>query len=54
MIAPKGFREILQISGEQALLYIERISYSQLGLPVEMRHLYFRADSYALHMNLIR
>jgi GntR family transcriptional regulator len=54
MMAPKGVREFLDISSTQSLIYIERISYSQLDIPVEIRHIYYRADRYALQMSLKR
>jgi len=53
MMAPKEIGDLLEQKG-QPLLYIERISYSQLNIPVEMRHIYFRADRYSLHMNLVK
>jgi GntR family transcriptional regulator len=34
------------------LLFIERISYSTRGQPVELLHIYFRGDRYALHNEL--
>jgi GntR family transcriptional regulator len=54
MVAPKNLQEILQNSKDQALLYLERISYSQFDVPVEMRHIYYRADRYALQLSVRR
>lgn len=53
MMPPKEIGDLLQLKG-QPLLYIERISFSQLNIPVEMRHIYYRADRYSLQMNLVK
>ena len=41
--------ELLAIGDDAALLYIERISYSEFGVPVEYLQLYHRGDRYSLH-----
>jgi GntR family transcriptional regulator len=42
----------LSIKPKSALLHIERISFSQHGVPVEFLRLYHRGDRYALHNDL--
>ena len=51
MLPPNEIGELLKTNG-MPLLYIERISFSQLSIPVEMRHIYYRADRYSLQMAL--
>lgn len=53
MMPPKEIGDLLELKG-QPLLYIERISFSQLNIPVEMRHIYYRADRYSLQLNLVK
>ncbi len=54
MNASKSWSDILEVSEQQALIYIERYSYSQLNIPVEYRRMYYRADRYALQLALKR
>jgi GntR family transcriptional regulator len=44
--------ELLAIGDDAALLFIERISYSEFGVPVEYLQLYHRGDRYSLHAEL--
>ena len=44
--------DLLSISHNAALLAIERISYSEFGVPVEYLRLYHRGDRYSLHAEL--
>ena len=50
--APKKIAELLSVKNNAALLYIERISYSQKDIPVEFLQAYYRADRYSLHNEL--
>lgn len=50
--APKKIAELLSVKKNAALLYIERISYSQKDVPVEFLQAYYRADRYSLHNEL--
>jgi GntR family transcriptional regulator len=42
----------LKISKRAALLFLERVSFSQNGLPVEFLRIYYRADRYTLYNEL--
>lgn len=42
----------LKISKQAALLFIERISFSQIGVPVEFLRIFYRADRYTLYNEL--
>jgi GntR family transcriptional regulator len=42
----------LAVPFKSALLYIERVSYSQQNVPVEFLRVYYRGDQYALHSEL--
>jgi GntR family transcriptional regulator len=44
--------ELLQIRPRSALLFLERVSYSQVGIPVEFLRIYYRADRYSLYVEL--
>ena len=44
--------ETLSVRTNAALLFIERVSYSQQGVPVEFLRVYHRGDRYALHSEL--
>ena len=44
--------ELLTVGGGAALLYIERLSFSEFGVPVEYLRLYHRGDRYTLHADL--
>ena len=42
----------LSVKPNAALLYIERVSYSQNDVPVEFLRIYYRADRYVLYNEL--
>lgn len=42
----------LSIAPSSALLYIERVSYSQRDIPIEFLRIYYRGDRYALYNEL--
>lgn len=50
--APKALAEVLSVRRGAALLFIERISYAQSGVPVELLYLYHRGDRYVLYNDL--
>jgi GntR family transcriptional regulator len=50
--ANRELAEQLLIAENAPLFYIERVSYSQLDLPVEFLRLYHRGDRYALYNEL--
>ncbi|WP_420645077.1 GntR family transcriptional regulator [Candidatus Leptofilum sp.] len=50
--ATKALAELLTIENSAALLYIERLSFSEFGAPVEYLRLYHRGDRYTLHADL--
>jgi len=52
ILAPHDLTHLLSIRPKSALLYIERVSYSQHNVPVEFLRIYYRADRYALHNEL--
>ena len=52
ILAPTELARELSIRGGAALLFIERVSYSQEDLPVEFLRVYYRADRYVLYNEL--
>lgn len=50
--ASEDMAEVLGIEPGAALLYIERISYSDQNVPVEYLRLFHRGDRYTLHADL--
>jgi GntR family transcriptional regulator len=54
MVATPEFEGLMKMSASEAVIFIERISYSQLDIPVEFRRMYYRADRYALELALKR
>ena len=50
--ATRAMAETLAVKPNAALLFIERVSYSQQGVPVEFLRVYHRGDRYALHSEL--
>ncbi len=50
--APRGLARLLSVPSRSALLYIERVSYSQQNLPVEFLRIYYRGDRYTLYNEL--
>jgi len=53
ILADREQRRLLDIDAKAALLFIERVSYSQDDVPVEFLRIYSRGDRYALHNELI-
>jgi GntR family transcriptional regulator len=51
-LASDKLARLLSIRPKSALLFIERISYSQQDVPVEFLRIYYRADRYALYNEL--
>lgn len=52
MLAPDDLADLLAINPNTALLFIERVSYSQGVTPVEFLRIYYRADRYSLFNEL--
>jgi GntR family transcriptional regulator len=53
MLSPPNLSHELGLKANSALLYIERVSYSQKNLPMEFLRAYYRADRYTLHNELV-
>jgi DNA-binding GntR family transcriptional regulator len=51
-LAPLKLARLLSIPSKSALLYIERVSYSEQNIPVEFLRIYYRADRYSLYNEL--
>lgn len=51
-LASDRMARLLAVAPRSALLFIERVSYSQQGLPVEFLRIYYRADRYVLYNEL--
>lgn len=52
ILAPRDLAELLAIRPKSALLFIERVSYSQEDVPVEFLRIHYRADRYVLYNEL--
>lgn len=52
ILAPRHMADLLGARPKSALLFIERVSYSQDNLPVEFLRVYYRADRYVLYNEL--
>lgn len=52
VLAPPKLARLLSIPSKSALLYIERVSYSEENIPVEFLRIYYRADRYSLYNEL--
>jgi len=50
--APTHLAEFLEVRSRSPLLFIERLSFSQNGIPIEFLHIYYRADRYSLYNEL--
>jgi len=50
--ASRDIARLLSIQPNAALLYIERVSYSQQNIPIEFLRIYYRGDRYALYNEL--
>jgi GntR family transcriptional regulator len=51
--APAEIARLLHIKAGSPVLFIERVSYSQDDVPVEFLRVYYRADRYILHNELV-
>ena len=52
ILATRDLARTLSMEPESALLFIERVSYSQDNVPVEFLRIYYRADRYSLYSEL--
>jgi len=52
ILASAGLADTLAIEPRSALLFIERVSYSEADIPVEFLRIHYRADRYALYSEL--
>ena len=52
VLAPAKMADLLHIDPQTALLFIERVSYSQGRIPVEFLRIFYRADRYTLFNEL--
>ncbi len=52
ILASHNLAHLLSIAPGAALLYIERVSYSQAAIPVEFLRIYHRGDRYSLYNEL--
>ena len=52
LLAPGELTNLLEINPLNALLFIERVSYSPGKTPVEFLRIYYRADRYSLFNEL--
>lgn len=52
ILAPRPLAELLSINPQSALLYVERVSYSQRDIPIEFLRTYYRGDRYSLYNEL--
>ena len=52
ILAPGALARTLSVEPDSALLFIERVSFSQASIPVELLRIYYRADRYSLYCEL--
>jgi GntR family transcriptional regulator len=52
ILAPPELADTMGIKSKSPLLFIERVSYSQQGVPIEFLRIYYRADRYVLYGEL--
>jgi GntR family transcriptional regulator len=52
ILASGELARTLSVEPDSALLFIERVSYSQANIPVEFLRIYYRADRYSLYSEL--
>jgi GntR family transcriptional regulator len=52
ILAPRDLAELLAIRPKSALLFVERVSFSQRNIPAEFLRIYYRADRYVLYNEL--
>ncbi len=50
--ATRELARLLSIPARSPLLFVERVSYSQQGIPIEFLKIYYRADRYTLQNEL--
>lgn len=50
--ASRDLARVLSIPNRSPLLYVERVSYSRQGIPIEYLRVRYRGDRYALHNEL--
>jgi GntR family transcriptional regulator len=53
VMAPPNLARLLSVRAGAALLFIERISYSSQGIPVEFLRIHYRGDRYVLYNELV-
>ena len=51
--SPPEIARALSIKSGAPLLYVERVTFSQDDIPMEYLRIYYRADRYALHNELV-
>src|SRR5574341_896833 len=49
VLATRELANLLRVQPRSALLFVERVSYSQENVPVEFLRIYYRADRYVLY-----
>lgn len=52
ILAPNELANLLLIKPRSPLLFIERVTFSDQGIPVEFIRIYYRADRYSLYSEL--
>jgi GntR family transcriptional regulator len=52
ILAPRDLARLLSVRQGTALLFIERVSFSAQGIPVEFLRIHYRGDRYALYNEL--
>jgi GntR family transcriptional regulator len=52
IVAPRRLVNLLLVPSGSALLFIERVSYSEQDVPIEFLRIYYRGDRYTLHNEL--
>lgn len=52
ILATRQLADLLSIPRPSALLFLERVSYSQRNIPIEFLRIYYRADRYSLYNEL--
>ena len=53
VMAPRDLARLLQVRQGVALLFIERVSFSAQGVPVEFLRIHYRGDRYVLYNELV-
>lgn len=52
VLTPSRLADLLDTHSPSAMLFVERVSYSQQDIPIEFLRIYYRADRYALYNEL--